>query len=121
MSPPAPARAPKHFGWQKNNIFCNVNGLPKRRLAITNRGRAIAIHLAVYSPIRGNPGYFLPSGRYFAEFGRKRRRKRQSHAVASAPFHFSVSTATLNSTKFTTSPVVTVNRQEFRGTPQGKG
>jgi hypothetical protein len=73
-----------------------VNGLPKRRLAVTNRGRAIAKHPAVYSPIGGNPGYFLASGGYFAEFGRKRRRKRQSHVAASAPFHLSCATTTLN-------------------------
>src|SRR5262245_36394557 len=67
-------------------IFCNLNRLPKRRLAVTNHGRAIAKHPAVYSPIRGNLGYFLASGGYFAEFGRKRRRKRQSHAAAFGSF-----------------------------------
>jgi hypothetical protein len=71
-----------------------VNGLPKHSPAITGRGRAIAKHPIVYSPIVGNPGYFLASGGYFAEFSRKRLRKRQSHAAASAPFHHSLATTT---------------------------
>jgi hypothetical protein len=67
-----------------------VNELPKQRQSLISGGRAIAEHLAVYSPKLGNLGYFPASGGYFAEIlGRKRRGMRSSQAAASAIFRFS--------------------------------
>src|SRR5262245_13609350 len=57
MSPP-PSHAPLSASRRaKQPYYCTVNGLPKRRSALTGRGRAIAKHPAVYSPIWGNPTF----------------------------------------------------------------
>jgi hypothetical protein len=61
MSPPAPALSHQHFCRQKNIIFCNVNGLPKCRLAVTNRGKAIAKHPTACS-YAGEIQHFPASG-----------------------------------------------------------
>src|SRR5687768_2826648 len=83
------------FRQAKNSYFCNVNGLPNCRLAVTNRGKPIAKHPAVYSPIPGKFNISLLSGGYFAEFGRRGCR-RQSPAASSAPLRLSRTTTTLN-------------------------
>jgi hypothetical protein len=46
------------FRQAKKSYFCNVNGLPNCRLVVTNRGRPIAKHPAVYSPIPGEIQHF---------------------------------------------------------------